>query len=91
MASPQTSPVRAIKLSTTTHAGVEIPSVGDSAAVLRAKYTQFVGSQSLKDEPLGVADLRRRLAEPARFPNSRSASPMPAGTRRRRRSYRRRR
>ena len=91
MASPQPSPVRAIRLLTTTHAGVAIPSEGDSADVLRAKYTQFVGSQPLKDEPLGVADLRRRLAEDAGFPTSRSASPMPGGTRRRRRSYRRRR
>jgi len=94
--SPETSPVRAIRVNTITHAGVAIPSPSDPPKVLKEKYMKFVGVR-IDGEPDGVEELRRRLAEPARFPNSRSASPMPGqgpgkgGTRRRRRSYRRRR
>lgn len=90
MASPQTSPVRAIRLTTTTDAGVAIPVEGDSAAVLKAKYTKFVGNVKIRGEPDSVRLLREEL-------NARESpplSPMPGqgGTRRRRRrSYRRRR
>ena len=87
------SPVRALEWSTITHAGLAIPSPSDSREVLKAKYMNFVGVLRIHGEPDGVEKLRNKLFGKPLFAHSRPSSPMPGqgGTRRRRRSYRRRR